>query len=79
MSDDLTGFANWLWAAFVALGAWTFRGFAGRMNATEGRLRRIELAQTKTATESRALFKRLDELKDSIHDLGSKLDRFMGR
>ena len=71
--------AHYLWAALVTLGAWSFRSLVLRVTKNEERLREVELSERKTATENKALFKRLDELRDGIHELGSKLDRFMGR
>ena len=79
MTFELLDFAHWLWAALMAAGAWSYRCLLGRLGQSEDRLREVELIQQKTSTENRALFKRLDELRDSIHDLAAKLDRFMGR
>ena len=78
MNDPAT-FAHWIWGGLLALGAWPFKAFAGRLHSAAHRLRLLELGQQKVATENRALFKRLDELRDSIHDLAGKLDRFMDR
>ena len=77
MNDPAT--FHYVWGGLLALGAWTFKSFAGRLNSNEARLRIIELGQQKVATENRALFKRLDELRDRIHELAAKLDRFMDR
>ena len=79
MSEELAKLAHWLWAALVGLGAWFFRSILNRLALSENRVRAVELSQTRTTTENKALFKRLDELRDSIHDLANKMDRFMGR
>jgi predicted RNase H-like nuclease (RuvC/YqgF family) len=72
--EALSDIAHYAWAITLGVIGYFLKNLHERIAQDETRIRTIELEVQKQGAENKALFKRMDELRDSIRTLGEKID-----
>ena len=75
--EGLSDIAHYAWAITLGVVGYFLKNLHERIRHDESRLRGLELEVQKQGAENQALFKRIDDLRDSIKSLGDKIDQVL--
>lgn len=72
--NDISELLHWGWMLAFAIIGYFLKEFHTKVHHHAKHIRQLELDVQKQGTENEALFKRMDDVREALRDLNTKLD-----
>jgi len=75
--SELSDLLHWTWIAVFGCVAYFLKDLYARFKEEEAKILQLQLEVQKQGAENQSLFKRLDDVKESLRDMNNKIDRLL--